>query len=324
MKTEILYNYIPREGYFIDKVLPLTESKTAVFTSKYKEPSFLDILGLEKIENSMNLSKIIGFDTTNYYKCYFNLGGQFGLMHYTEEILLFNPDKLDDFEIVKISNPFKPDKHDRKTYAALASTFLIDNKLLFGLASFAHFGYPPRYLAQFEIAKSKPFFGLGNEETKVKWGQLFELPKEEFPETEFRKYKDDNDWLNIRDLVQINDIILVHSTGGLSTRLKSGNPFEFNVIAKFDKNYEWLDNIEIDKGIGRFSTDKIHFIQHPTSHKNKLLFYTTDKMEINFEISLTAKQNLGTEKPTSIRGDKLGDNIFIYNHRFLNICRQAN
>ena len=321
MKTEIVHSYIPREGYYIDTVLPLTENKTAVFTSNYEEPLLLDIVSLGEIEETINLSTITGFDTTSYYKCYFNLGEQFGLMHYTEELLLFNIDNLNNYEIAKISNPFKPDNHGRKTTAERASPYLVGNKLLFGLASFSHYGYPPRYLAQLEITKSKPFLGLGKEETKIKWGHLFELPKEKFPTTEFGKYNDDSDWLNIRDLVQIDDIILVHTTGGSSTRLKSGNSFEFNIIAKFDKDYHWVEKYEIDRGIGKFSTDKKFFIQHSSNKKNKLIFYALDTLKIEFEISLTAKQNLGEQKATQIKADSLNNNIFIYSHRFLNICR---
>lgn len=324
MKTEIIHSYILRSGYFIDSVLPLTENKTAVFTSKYKEPSYLDIVSLDSSIISVDLSKIPNFDTSSYDKCYFNLGDKFGLINKAEEFLLFDIDNINDYEIVSISNPFPPDKHNRKTNVERASAFLIDNKLLFGLASFSHSGFPPRYLAQLTISKSNSFLGFGKQSTQAKWGNLFELPKKHFPETEFGKFNDDSDWLNIRDLTQIENNILVHTTGGSSTRLKSGNSFEFNLIAKFDKEYKWIENFEIEKGLGRFSTDKKYFIQHPSDHRNKLYFYSTEDLKIEFDISLTAKQNLGQEKATQIQADKLGNTLFLYNHRFLNICNLTN
>nr|WP_276898050.1 hypothetical protein [Pedobacter kyonggii] len=300
----------------------MTEDKTAVFTSKYKEPSYLDILNSDNSILSINLSKILGFDTDNSYKCYFNLGIKFGIIHRSEELLLFDTNNSNDYEIVKISNPFKPDKYGIKTCAERASTFLINNKLLFGLADYRCYGYPPRYLAYLEIEKKISILGLGVRKTTAKWAELIELPKKYFPETEFSKFQDNRDWLNIRALTQIENNILIHTTGGTSTRLKSGKAFEFNIIAKFDSEFKWIENFEVEKGFGRFSTDKKSFIQHPSNYRNKLFFYSTENsMKIDFKISLTAKQNLGNEKANQIQADKVNDIIFIYNHRFLNICK---
>ncbi|MFN8437904.1 MAG: hypothetical protein U0V72_09700 [Cytophagales bacterium] len=321
MKTEIIHSYFPREGYLIDSALLLTENKIAIFTSKYKEPSFLDVIDLDNTNRSIDLSKILNFDTSNYYKCYFNFGDKFGLIHRAEKLLLFDHNDFNSFEIFEIQNPFKPDKHDRKTNAELASSSLIENNLLFGLADYAHYGFPPRYLCQLEKSKSKKLLGFGKEDIQYKWGKLFELPKHHFPETEFNKFGSDNDWLNIRAISQNDDSIFIHSTGGSNTRLKSGNPFEFNIIAKFDKHYKWLENFQIEKGIGRFSTDRKYFILNPLEKKNKLYFYSTIDFEIKFEISLTAKQNIGQEKATQIKADKINKRLLVYNHRFLNVCR---
>ena len=321
MKTEIIHSYIPRDGYFIDSVLPLTENKTAIFTSKYKEASFLDILNLDILVLSIDLSKIPNFDTSSHYNHYLNLGRKFGLVHKVDELLLFDIDNPNNCEFVKISNPFKEDEHGRKQNVERASVFLIDNKILLGLSSFFHYGFPPRYLAYLEISKSRKLLAFGRQETIVKWHNLFELPKKYFPETEFGKFNDDSDWLNIQALTQIENNILVHTTGGANTRLKSGSDFEFNIIAKFDRKFSWIENFEIENGYGKFSTDKKHFIQHPSKHRNKLFFYDTNNMKIDFDISLTAKQNLGQEKAVQIQGDKFNDTLFIYNHRFLNICK---
>ena len=322
MRTEIKHIYTPRDGYFIDSVLPLEETITAVFTSKYEQPSFLDIIGLDKLILSIDLSTIKEFDTSNYYKCYFNLGEQFGMIHRAEELLLFDSKNPNDYEIIKILNPFKPDQHDRKTNAEKVSTFLIDNKILFGLADYSCYGFPPRYLTHLALTNKKGILGISKEKRIAKWDKLEEIPKNHFPETQFSKFLDNRDWLNIRALTQINNDIFIHSTGGTSTRLKSGNAFEYNIVAKFDKEFNWIKNFEIEKGIGLFSTEKQNFILHPSNNRNKLFFYSTDKdLELDFEISLNAKQNLGKEKATQIQADKLNDSIYIYNHRFLNICK---
>jgi hypothetical protein len=321
MKTEILHNYKPREGYLIDAVLFLSINKIAVFSSKYKEPSYLDILNDCYSALSINLSTINQIDTSIYYKCYFNIGKSFGLIHRAEEVLMFDTNDPNNYEIYKIKNPFPADEHERKTNVERISTFLVDSKLICGLADFACYGYPPRYISALEFGNTTSFFGLGKSKTELIWHKLFELPKQFFPETEFGKYKDDRDWLNIRALVQIDDRILIHTTGGTSTRLKSGNAFEFNIIAVLNKTYTWENNFEIEKGIGNFSTDKEHFILHSGVQRNKLLFYDTKYFEIDYEISLTAKQNLGEEKENQIKVDKIGDTILIYNHRFLNICK---
>jgi hypothetical protein len=118
MKTEIIHSHRPRDGYLIDSVLPLTENKTAVF------------LGSSIL--SIDLSEVLNFDTSNYYKCYFNLGEKFGLIHRAERLLLFDIIDSKDYEIVEVSNPFQPDEHDRKTNVERASTFLFDNNFYWG------------------------------------------------------------------------------------------------------------------------------------------------------------------------------------------------
>ena len=113
--------------------------------------------------------------------------------------------------------------------------------------------------------------------------------------------------------------MFIHSTGGSSTRLKSGNSYEFNVIAKFSEAKNWLQNFTIDEGLGKFNTAKEYFVLHPRKRKNKLTFYNAEDFKPEFELSLTPKQNLGQLK-NSVSIDLIESKLFIYNHQFLNYC----
>lgn len=321
MKTEIEHSYKPREGYIIDSVLTISKNVFAIFSSKYKSDSFLEILKDSTITQEFNLSRIKNFNTSNYYKSYFIIGNEIGLMHYAKEIVLFNQEDISRYEIINISNPFEPDSHGRELNANINS-HLSDNQLLFGLDDYAHYGFPPRFISELSF-KTNSIFGL-NKKRIAKWDSLFELPKEKFPETEFHKFGSKGDWLNIRTFYKRKESLFIHSTGGSSTRLKSGTPFEFNIIAEFDTKFNWIKNHSIQEGYGNLNSNKDYFIFKVREKRNKIIFYDSQRFNITDELSLTPKQNLGSEKITRFKFDKVDENFILYNAGFFNICKIIN
>jgi hypothetical protein len=315
MKTQIIQTYKPRDGYFFDKILNLDKETTIVFRSKYNAPSYFDVLNNGILVNSFDFSKIGGFDTSTYQKGYFKTKNGFGIINLTEDLLIWETNDLDNPKIIKVSNPFPPDEHLRKLYVIKTSFDEHTNELICGMSDYFYYNYPPRYISNLIIEKT--FAG-------AKWTDLFELPKQNFPPTASIQSNDNMDWLNIREIFVKNADIFVHTTGGLSTRLKSGNMFEFSIVAKFDKNKEWVKNFIIEEGVGNINSTNDLFIIQAKSKKSKLYVYNTNDFNMDFEIALTSKQNLGEEKSNDISADIIGDRFYIFNQRFLNICRIIN
>lgn len=324
MKSEIMQSYRPREEYSINSILNIDKEKTIIFSSKYSSNSYIDLLVNGKVVDSLDLSEIDNFNTSGYYKAYFKTNNGFGMIYMAEEILFWDSIDLQNYKLIKILNPFLPDKHQRKTYASKAFYDENSNELICCLHDYFASGFPPRYISNLKFEDNKKFFGLFGSNTGAKWSSLFELPKHNFPPTEFSKYNDNSDWLNIKELFVKNSNIYIHSTGGTSTRLKSGKDYEYNVIAMFDMNRNWCKNFEIKEGIGIVNTNKEYFILHPREKKSRLYFYNTDNFTIEFELSLTSKQNLGEENYNQMYADLIDNKLYVFNHKFLNICQLIN
>jgi hypothetical protein len=309
MKTEIIQAYKPRDEYYIKSLVNLNSSTTVVFATKYKSPSFIDILKDGEVINSIDLSLTDNFDTRGYYNCLFAYKSGFGLFHYTNQFVLWREIES-KVELINVVNPFKPDQADRKIKCSKAIYDPLIDKIIFSLDDYAHHGASPRFMSDVTL-----------KDKNAVWGRLFELPKDKFPTTAFAKFLGNNDWLNIKEFVSKSGELLVHSTGGSSTRLKSGNPYEYSIVAKFDSEKRWLRNFTIEEGIGKFSTNNAHFILHPRKKKNRLVFYSSSDFQVEFDLSLTPKQNLGQLKNSSILTDLLEDKLFVYDHQLLNYCR---
>ncbi len=129
------------------------------------------------------------------------------------------------------------------------------------------------------------------------------------------------EWLNICDIMKKDELIFVHTNGGASTRTKSGSDHEFSIITVLTTKNKFLRNYQIEKGNGFFASTKDYFILHPANNRKKLLFYNTINFQVDFEISLTHKQNLGEANSYYIKADYDGENLYIYNASFLNICK---
>lgn len=170
-------------------------------------------------------------------------------------------------------------------------------------------GFPARFWAKLDLNHSKP-----------NWSNLNELNLKYYPQTEFGRFPW-TDWLNICDLMKKGDYLYIHTTGGAKTRLKSGARFEFSIVSKLSQNGNLLENYSIEEGTGIFTIKKDYFILHPRNKKRSLYFYNTESFKVDFEVSLTPKQNLGDQKSNFLRTDLIEENLYVYNSRFLNVCR---
>ena len=148
--------------------------------------------------------------------------------------------------------------------------------------------------------------------------KLRTLEINQYPATS-RNYAE-GEWLGIQALGVDEHRLLLHTNGGASTRTKSGPDFEFSIISEFDRNLRFIDNHMVEEGKVFFSADKKCFTVLSRNNK-KLLVYNTDHFQVEFEISLTPKQNLGAAKPKYLSVDIWKDNLYLYGKDFLNICK---
>ncbi len=308
MKTEIVSQYIREDDFYFNKVVAFNNHSFAILSSKYPNKLKLEIINehLEKCYVSMlselpELKGIFEFSLFAYKN-------SFGLIGGTQKILLWN-NEAGRVEIIGISNPFRPDKDGYKYHTVNASTDHFHNTLYVSLEDKKHNGFPARHWSQLDLN--------GN---KVTWKNLHELNLNHFPITKFGKYPE-TEWLNILDLMIKKNNLYIHTTGGATTRTKSGKPYEFSIISQLNTNNEVLKNHSIEEGIGLFCADKNYFVLHPRNKKRKLHFYNTENFQLDFEISLTPRQNLGQQKSNFILSALTGDYICVYNAHFLNICR---
>ena len=171
---------------------------------------------------------------------------------------------------------------------------------------------------ELKFVEEKSFLGL-KKQNGFKWiGDFNSIPKQYFPETWGDKYG--NDPLVIINLLVKNGQIHLHTKGGNVTGLKSGPYYEFSKVGVFDYKMNLTKVFDIEEGLGCYSDDKKFFIVHKHKGKNRLLFYDTENYELVDELSLTKKQNLGEQKNLSISTELVGDNLRVYNAKFMNDC----
>jgi hypothetical protein len=252
-----------------------------------------------------------------YYKSFFKYKTGFGLIDYTDTLMLWNtPDAQP--EIIKISNPHPPDNYGLKYHTNHAMYNEDDGHLYFGIEERNRYGYPAKYWSKLELSQETSS-ASSNPQIIAKWGNLNQLKLSNYPVTEFGKYP--NEWLSICSLRANNTGVFMHTIGGSVTRLKSGPAYEFSLITELNFKNEFIKNHIVEEGKGYFSTLKNYWICHPRKNKRKLLFYNTDNYCVDFEVSLTPKQNLADGSGIYVFADLYHDNLYIGNAHFFNICR---
>ncbi len=308
MKTEIIYQHDLEDEFGISKVVVFNNNSFGILSGKYPNKLKLEVINenWEKLYSCMiselpELQRIFEFSI-------FTLANSFGLIGGTQKLILWN-NQARRLEITDISNPFLPDRDSYKHHTINASFNRFDKALYVSLEDKKMSGFPARYWSRLDLN--------GNNAT---WGNLNELNLNHFPNTEFSKYPE-TEWLNICDLMIKDSKLYIHTTGGTTTRLKSGKRYEFSIVSELTADNEVLKNNTVAEGEGIFSADKNYFVLHPRDNRRKLYFYNTINFELDFEISLTSKQNLGQQKSNFILSTSMSDYICIYNALFLNICK---
>tara|TARA_R110001592_G_scaffold189452_4_gene434968 strand:- start:309 stop:1301 length:993 start_codon:yes stop_codon:yes gene_type:complete len=321
LKSEIITQHLPREGYYFDTVLNINESTTIIISVCWKKETFIDLLINGKQVDSFSLKGIRDFEFASIFNGYnyFQTPNEFGIIWLTKVILSWKKEsiRLTDFSFSKILNPFPPDSNHRQIKSKLYAYDYKTKSILMGLEDYSHSGWPPKCIIHLN-KKRNLLFSTPNWEWEK---SVFTLPLEKLASTQFFYLK--REWLNIRAFFTKDECLFVHTTGGASTRTKSGNAFEFSIIAQFDHLKRWVRNYEIAKGIGRITFNRDYFIVHPLTKKNRLYVYNTQDFTLDFELSLTVKQNMGIHKISGhhVSAELIGDQLLVYKPSFLNFCR---
>ncbi len=315
MKTETIYQYQLEPGYIINKIIPLSEYTCVVVISKYPDMAKIEIIGDNN--KTIDISDLEGLQKGVSYKSFFKYKTGFGLIDYTDTLILWNtPNALP--EKIKISNPHPQDNYGLKYHTNHTMYNEDDGHLYFGIEERNRYGFPAKYWSKLELSHETSS-ASSNPQINAKWGYLNQLELSNYPVTEFGKYP--NEWLSICSLMANNSGVFMHTAGGSVTRLKSGPEYEFSLITELNLKNEFIKNYPVEEGKGYFSASRNYWICHPRKNKKKLLFYNTNNYSVDFEVSLTAKQNLANGSSNYVFADMLGDNLYLGNGNFFNMCR---
>jgi len=315
MKTEIVRQYQLEAGYTLNKVIPIAENNYIVITNKW--PDVIRIQAFGDTEFTIYPSDIKELEKGYQNKTFFKHGRGFGLIENTETLVLW-PKITEPPEIIKIENPFPADSFGRKFHTNCAAFDETENAIYFGIEDQDRHGYPGRYWAKLEFSK-KNMWIFSSSKISAKWDALKELDLSNYPITEFRKYG--HEWLSLRSIQRKNSKTYIYTNGGSVTRLKSGPDYEFSLISEFDSQQAFVKNYEVEEGEGFFTTCNRYYVCHSRKNKKRLIFYNLNDFAIDFQVSLTPKQNLGDANTGFVIADMCQDNLYIYNARFLNSCR---
>ena len=325
MKTEIIYSYKPPEGFCINKVVTIDEQTIIILNWKYRTPSLIHILVNNSIIKQINLSDFKDFDSSDPYNAFFKYKNGFGLVNNTDIVLLCE-DIYSTPVLINISNPFPADSFGRRHTAKFADYYQENQSLYFGIEEISSGGYPARHWAKLEITQTS------NEILSAKWNCLYELPIRLYPETKLRPqlekekswdyyiFSRKNDWLNINNIMVKNNLLFIPTDGGRLTRAKSGIQYEYSLISVLNLENRLIANHEIEEGKGNFTFSKDKYLLNSRSKRNKIFIYNTEDFQIESEITISPKQNLGTEKNMNLSTNIVGETFYLYNGFFLNLC----
>ena len=320
MKTEIIYSYKVEDGFSLSQVIPLSKKNCVLIKYIFPDVSIVETIG--EVNKKFVISDIEGMDNSWLNATtLFKFNESFGVVDSSENLLIWQ-NVFDNPVIIKIKNSY----YQNRTNEHIKTTHIGDydkkeNSIYFGVSDTSCHGYKARYWSKLEI-QDKRFFFFKSKELRARWHKLNQLNLKNYPLTEKRRLGfPGEEWLNICNIMKKDERVFIHTNGGAVTRLKSGPNHEFSIITVLTNKNKFLKNYHIEEGNGFFASTKDYLIIHPAKNRKKLLFYNTNNFQIDFEISLTPKQNLGKAKSYYLKADYDGENLYIYNASFFNICK---
>ena len=315
MKTEITYQFEIEEGFHIQEAFLLDKETLIVFTSGYPEKKVIHVIGKEY--RRIDCSEISSLTKTVFYKVFFKYKNGFGIFDHDDTLVLWN-DYLEEPITYKVKIPFSSDKHGRKPFPIRVNYNEQKDIFMVVLEDFFHKN-SGRYWSTLELNNNA--FHIFKKSKDCSWKQIYsQLRLNDYPLTQNSKYPD-TEWLNIKNLLFTNENIFVHTNGGGITRLKCGPSYEFNIMGKYDLNGNFIERFDLEFGVGSFTSDKKFFVLHNHKNKKRLSFYDLKTFDITDTLSLTPKQNVGTNKTGLIHSDFVDDTIIVYHANFLNLCK---
>ncbi|MCG8308882.1 MAG: hypothetical protein MI975_15920, partial [Cytophagales bacterium] len=293
-------------------VLPVDSNDFVVLAYRSGNP-ILNIHG--NYERRIELPNVKRYDELNGFCFFFKYKDGFGLAERFGRLSLC-PNLSGDLKKVQIAQPYSIDRALQPFLSGISYRDL-DDSFVLGIEDELSYFFPAKYWARMKL-KNKKVFGFNLPRLTPVLDELSVLEINKYPATS-RNYSE-GEWLSIQTFEVDANKLLIHTNGGASTRSKSGPAFEFSIISEFDRNLRFIDNYIVEEGKVFFSADKKYFIILSRNNK-KLFVYNKDNFQMDFEISLTPKQNLGTAKPKHISVDVWKDYLYIYGKDFLNICK---
>jgi hypothetical protein len=318
-KTRIEYVYSPPEGDYIHTVLSFDVSTTFVLRSNNNVPRTIDKLVNGVLVNSCEAPYLEQSDWDKLgRKLLFKYGAYLAVFNVNGDITLLDTTSLEVTQTMTSANMSKEDDPFKNLH--FASYNEDKEELVVGIHGLNTINNSAKSLAKV-VKKRSSIFSL-NKKKSFNFENVKSLPLEKYPVTcgQLPPFDANPEWLNINSVMSKENSVHVHTNGGMLTRLKSGSRFEFSFITKLDFEFNWQKNYEIEEGFGCFSRDSDYFILHSRKKRNKLLFYNTSNYEIEFDVSLTPKQNMGKEKQQWLKFDFNNKHLFVYNSLFLHIC----
>ena len=316
MDTEITQKYNLNKDQEISKVLPFGKNDFAVLTH-HSGNWVLHFHG--KYERLIELPVMKRYDGLNGFCSIFKYKDGFGLAERFGRLSLCS-NLGGDLKQVQIAQPNLSTDGALQPFLSGVSYKESDDSFILGINDELSYFFPAKYWTRMKLINKKVLgFNLSQLNPVLNGLQVLEIDK--YPATS-RNYSE-SEWLSIQNFEVDTNKLLIHTNGGSSTRSKSGTDFEFSIISEFDRNLTFIDNHIVEEGKVFFSTDKKYFIILSRNNR-KLFVYNKDSFEVDFEISLTSKQNLGTGKPKHISVDIWEDSLYIYGKDFLNICKLLN
>ena len=312
MKTQIILTYNPDKDHVISRVLPLSNDGFVVLTRQSDHWS-LNIHG--SYNRKIDLPKVKKTDELNSFCSLFRYKDGFGLAERFGRLTLF-PTLSCDSKSVQIKQPYSKDSPLQPFLSGIFYRNSDDSFVLGIEDELSHF-FPAKFWTSMKI-KNKKVLGFNLPQPDPVLDQLRVLALNKYPPTS--RNISEGEWLSIQTFAVDASRLLIHTNGGTATRRKSGPEFEFSIISEFDKDFQWVDNHMVKEGKVFFDTDKKYFIIVSRNDK-KLFVYDKENYQVNTEISLTPKQNLGTLKTKDMVLAICGDYLYLYGREVLNICK---
>lgn len=324
LKTILLHSFKPNNPSYILQVLVLDKNRYLVRIGNPSQQDTIELKGIE--ERNIKIKFHAGYKLESQINSIFKFKNSFGVFSHPNKVYIYNQNFDLDNEYIIVNNTYSKKSTDYNDYCRVSFADIEhkeDLLLYFGIesSSFRHFS--PRYFARLNFDQKKSFFSKHkSNDFELNWEKFNELKSQYYPLPSFSMLGlTGKNWLNINSLMVKENLIHIHTNGGERTRLKNGPNHEISILSILTQSNKLIKNYNIEKGRGHFSADKKYFLLHPEKSKNKLYIYNTINYNLEFEISLTKKQNINDENTYYLNFDLIEDILFIYNAQFLNIAK---